>query len=144
MIRDTDMVFLKRWKSDLDNYIGFFIEAKKLYPEKKTDKLIKDYKSLLGSVLKFLREEIYHIFPNHPEQGRFDHPIEGVGSSTDNYDELPQSYKAPLDNMHNKRAMNFKRALTKKQDFEIGVELPWRDSSLKMLSSNYELGNVHT
>ena len=88
MIRDTDMVFLKRWKSDLDNYIGFFIEAKKLYPEKKTDKLIKDYKSLLGSVLKFLREEIYHIFPNHPEQGRFDHPIEGVGSST----VLPQSY----------------------------------------------------
>ena len=141
MIRDTDMIFLKRWKSDLDNYIGFFMEAKKLYPEKTTDRMIKEYIFLLTKALDFLRKEIYHIDPNHPQQGNFAHPIEGVGSSTNNYDELPRSYKAPLDNMHNKRAMNFKRPLTKKQDFEIGVELPWRDSSLKMLSSNYELGS---
>ena len=141
MILDTDIVFLQRWKSDLDNYIGFFIEAKKLYPEKTTDRMIKEYIFLLTKALDFLREEIYHIDPNHPQQGNFTHPIEGVGSSTNNYDELPRSYKDPLDNMHNKRAMNFKRALTTKKDFEIGVELPWRESSLKMLSPNYKLSS---
>ena len=141
MILETDMVFLQRWKSDIDYYMDFFVEAKTLYPEKTTDELVEMYKPLLQAALAFIREEIYHINPNHPQQGHFAHPIEGVGSSTNNYDELPPSYKDPLDNMHNIRAMNFKRALTKKNDFAIGVELPWRESSLRVDIPSYNLGS---